>query len=145
MTRVYEFDVFLSHNGKDKPVVHQLKQILLTYAVKVWLDEDELRPGIPWQSLLEEAIRNSASVAVLIGENGVGPWEDEEMQAALHLALKDKRPVIPVLLTNAPVQPQIPEIPLFLGNRTWVDLRGGLTDRNLSQLLWGVTGKKLTP
>src|ERR1700722_12753105 len=96
------FDVFLSHNSKDKPAVHELKKLLIMNGLSVWLDEDELRPGIPWQKLLEEGIRTSKSVIVLIGKDGIGPWEDEEMQGTLRLAVKDSRPIIPVILPDAP-------------------------------------------
>ena len=67
----------------------------------LWLDEDQLQPGIPWQPLLERGIKSSRSVAVLVGNDGVGPWEHEEMRAALQLAVKDGRPVIPVLLPGS--------------------------------------------
>jgi len=139
MTDDFTFNVFLSHNSKDKPAVRELKGLLSANGLGVWLDEDELRPGIPWQQLLEEGIKTSASVAVLIGKDGLGPWEDEEMQAALRLAVKDKRPVIPVLLPEASAKPKLP---MFLGNRTWVDLRAGLTEDGLAKLIWGITGVK---
>ena len=136
---VMEFDVFLSHNSNDKPAVHELAEALRDRDLKIWLDEDELQPGIPWQKLLEEGIRASQSVAVLVGSDGLGPWEDEEMQAALRLAVKDKRPVISVLLPGVSSEP---ELPLFLTNRPWVDLRDGLTDEGLGKLYWGITGRK---
>jgi len=103
------------------------------------LDEDELQPGIPWQQMLEAGIKHSKSVAVLVGKDGLGPWEDEEMQAALVLAVKDKRPCIPVLLPGASSKP---DLPMFLGNRTWVDLRAGFTKDGLAKVVWGITGKK---
>ena len=90
------FDVFLSHNSNDKPAVRELKGLLAANGLQVWLDEDELQPGIPWQQLLELGIKSSSSVAVLVGKDGLGPWEDEEMQGALVLAVKTKRPCIPV-------------------------------------------------
>jgi hypothetical protein len=34
---------------------------------------------------------------------------------------------------------------MFLGNRTWVDLRGGLTKEKLDLLQWGITGIKPNP
>lgn len=139
MSDDFTYDVFLSHNSKDKPAVREVERLLSANGLVVWLDEDELRPGIPWQNLLEEGIRTSRSVAVLVGKDGLGPWEDEEMQGALRLAANDKRPVIPVLLSGAPKRP---ELPMFLGNRTWVDLRTGLTDDGLAKLIWGITGKK---
>ncbi|MBL8873637.1 MAG: TIR domain-containing protein [Planctomycetaceae bacterium] len=136
---VNSFDVFLSHNGKNKSAVRDLKQQLLRYSLTVWFDEDELQPGIPWQKLLEDGIHQSSSIAVLIGKDGLGPWEDEEMQTALRLAVADKRPVIPVLMPGAAAQPKLP---MFLTNRTWVDLRNGFTTDGLNKLVWGITGNK---
>src|SRR3712207_3405107 len=100
------FDVFLSHNSKDKPMVRQLAEALAARGLQVWLDEWQLQPGLSSQQLLEEGIRASRSAAVLVGKDGLGPWEDEEMQAALRLAVRDQRPIIPVLLPDAPSQPQ---------------------------------------
>jgi len=34
------FDVFLSHNSKDKVAVRNLKRLLVLNGLKVWLDED---------------------------------------------------------------------------------------------------------
>lgn len=135
------FDVFLSHDSRDKPAVRELKAALERHGLKVWLDEDELPPGRNWQPLLAAAIRDCRSIAAVIGQDGLGPWEDEEIQAALKLAVGDKRPVIPVLLADAPGQP---ELPLFLATRTWVDLRPALNDHNLGRLVWGITGEKPT-
>ena len=139
MTVPSSYHVFRSHNSQDKTAVRELKDLLASYGLTVWLDEDELRPGIPWQELLESGIKASTSVVVLVGADGLGPWEDEEMQGALRLAVKDRRPVIPVLLPGAASQP---DLPMFLGNRTWVDLRSGFTADGLGKLVWGITGKK---
>jgi hypothetical protein len=76
---------------------------------------------------------------VLIGKDGLGPWEDEEMQGALVIAARTMRPCIPVLLPGASAQPQLP---MFLVNRTWVDLRAGFSDEGLTRLVWGITGRK---
>jgi hypothetical protein len=136
---VTEFDVFLSHNGQDKPAVRDLAKKLRAAGVSVWLDVEQLRPGLSWLSGLESGIRASRSVAVLVGSDGLGPWQEQEQQAALQLAVDDKRPVIPVLLPDAP---SAPTLPLFLLTRTWVDLRGGYTDKGIDPLIWGITGKK---
>ncbi|MGD8590857.1 MAG: TIR domain-containing protein, partial [Chromatiales bacterium] len=137
----FDFDVFLSHNGRDKPVVRELKRLLSKANVEVWLDQDELPPGRNWQPLIERGIRSSRSIAVLVGSDGLGPVEVEEMLAALELAFKENRPIIPTLLPGCPKQP---ELPMFLGNRTWVDLRGGYTERGMGRLIWGITGEKPT-
>lgn len=134
-----KFDVFLSHNSKDKPIVLDLKQQLSKAGLKSWLDEHELVPGENWQPAIEVAMTNSTSAAVCFGPAGIGPWEDEEMQALLTQAIKAKKRVIPVLLPDAPREP---DIPVFLGNRTWVDLRSGFTEEGLDRLVWGITGNK---
>lgn len=142
MSQPKPFNVFLSHNSKDKPMVRQLAEALKARGLTVWLDEEQLRPGMPWQRLLEQGIEDSASAAVLVGNDGLGPWEEEEMRAALELAVREGLPVIPVLLPDAPEQPRLP---MFLSNRTWVDMRGGFTDAHLNQLQWGITGVNPNP
>jgi hypothetical protein len=133
------FDVFLSHNSHDKPAVRRLKEMLEERGIAVWYDEDQLVPGRNWQPLLERGIEESASGAVVVGNDGLGPWEDEEMQVLLRHAVEEEKPVIPVLLPGAPREPKLP---LFLGNRTWVDCRPDFDDENVGKLLWGITGTK---
>ena len=134
------FDVFLSHNSRDKPAVRELAQRLAQHGIRVWLDEDQLIPGRPWQALLEKGIEQSSTGAVLVGKDGLGPWEDEEMQALLRHAATEGKPVIPVLLPGAKNKPKLP---IFLGNRTWVDLRGGFSERGIKRLVWGITGQRI--
>jgi hypothetical protein len=136
------FNVFLSHNSKDKPIVRPLAEALRARDLPPWLDEDQLVPGRPWQDALEEIIKTTRTTAVLIGKDGLGPWEKPEMRACIDEFVKRGLPVIPVLLPNAPRKL---ELPLFLKAFTWVDLRGGLTDEGLSKLVWGITGIKPSP
>jgi hypothetical protein len=133
------YDVFLSHNSNDKPAVRNLAVELRKRGLKVWLDEDDLRPGQPWQDQILAAIQDSVSVAVLIGKDGIGPWHKEETRSALDFAVRDSRSVIPVILPGAP---KAPPLPPFLDNRTWVDLRPTLNKTGLDKLIWGITGKK---
>ena len=42
-----------------------------------------------------------------------------------------------------PGAPSQPDLQMFLGNRTWVDLRNGLTTDAVEKLVWGITGTKL--
>lgn len=133
------FDVFLSHNSKDKPAVRKLAEVLRSRGLKVWLDEWELVPGRPWQEALEEVIETTGSSAVLVGKDGLGPWQDEEMRGCLSEFVSRKLPVIPVLLPDAP---DVPNLPFFLKRFTWVDLRGGLTEEGIDRLQWGITGSR---
>ncbi len=135
----FEFDVFLAHRSSDKPLVRELKQRLADVGLKAWLDLDELPPGAEWLPLLEEGLRASKSIAVLIGPDGLGPWEAKEMQAGQLLATMRKRPVIPTLLPGCKKRP---ELPLFLEIVTWADLSNGFTLDSIEQLKWGITAQK---
>jgi mannitol/fructose-specific phosphotransferase system IIA component (Ntr-type)/phosphotransferase system HPr-like phosphotransfer protein len=138
----FQFDVFLSHNSSDKVIVRELKHRLSIRELKVWLDEDELRPGMRWQEHLELGIRASKSVVVVVGKNGLGPWEIQEMHSALILAVSNNRPVIPVLLPDAPLEPKFP---MFLEIRTYVRLDAKWTEEAIGRIVWGITGNKPAP
>jgi hypothetical protein len=130
------FDVFLCHNGADKPAVRAIGRALKTRGILPWLDEWELPPGQPWQRLLEQQIESIRSAAVCVGSAGVGPWQEQELYGFLREFVARRAPVIPVLLPNAP---QAPELPVFLRAMTWVDFRQQEVDP-LERLEWGITG-----
>jgi len=133
-----DFDVFLCHNGQDKATIKQIGECLKQHGILPWLDEWELRPGLPWQRLLEEQIEKIKAAAVFVGEDGLGPWQQQELDAFLREFARRGCPVIPVLLKDAP---QKPELPMFLRAFTWVDFR--VADPNpMQRLIWGITGER---
>jgi TIR domain len=90
------FDVFLSHNSKDKPTVRRIAEALRDRGLRVWLDEWELIPGRLFQEAIEDIIKSVRAAAVLVEPNGLGPWEDPEMRMCLTQLVRRKLPVIPV-------------------------------------------------
>ena len=71
----FNFDVFLSHNGKDKPAVENIARLLRDeYNLKAWLDKWHLVPGEAWQEGLEDALDECQTFAVFLGPSGIGPW-----------------------------------------------------------------------
>jgi ActR/RegA family two-component response regulator len=132
------FDVFLCHNTQDKPRIKQIGNDLISRGLRPWLDEWELRPGLPWQDALEQQIGEINAAAVFVGKNGIGPWQEAELRAFLGEFVSRKCPVIPVLLSNAPKKPVLP---VFLRGMMWVDFRRTDPDP-MRQLIWGITGKK---
>ncbi len=132
------FDVFLSHNSRDKPAVIKLAKRLKAQGLNVWLDVWELRPGQPWQEALEHIIETTQTAAVLVGADGFGPWQSREMRGCLSEFAEHGKAVIPVLLPTCPTE--VPELPFFLKQLTWVDLREGKEDSGFYNLIWGITG-----
>jgi GTPase SAR1 family protein len=133
-----DFDVFLCHNNKDKPKVKEIGEKLKEQGILPWLDEWELRPGVPWQRLLEQQIGQIKAAAVFVGKDGMGPWQRLELEAFLREFASRGCPVIPVLLSNSPKQPALP---IFLRGMTWVDFRRQEPDP-MEQLIWGITGER---
>jgi hypothetical protein len=131
-----DFDVFLCHNSDDKPAIKLIGDQLKDFGILPWLDEWELRPGLPWQRSLEEQIKNIKAAAVFIGKKNTGPWQDTELDAFLREFVRRNCPVIPVLLADCGQQPALP---VFLQSMTWVDFRQPDPDP-MSQLIWGITG-----
>jgi hypothetical protein len=142
MTESGKFDVFLSHDSRDKRSVRELAQALVNRGMRPWFDEWELIPGRSWQDALKSALTETRSVAVLIGSDGIGPWQILEQEAILREASRRGLPVIPVLLPHAS---ESPELPVFLAGRTYVDLRQGLSKEGLARLEWGITGSRPAP
>jgi len=160
---VGQFDVFLCHNSKDKDAVKRIGRQLQAKGLLPWLDEWELAPGVSWQPELEKVMDRIGSAAVFVGPNGIGPWQEEEVQAFLRKFTNSGRPVIPVLLPKPTAQrgsrrvkgssrgqvrhaPQLvpgdlPKLPILLESRTWVDFTRKEPDP-LDRLIWGITGTK---
>lgn len=136
------YDVFLSHNSSDKPAVELLaRRLSEECGLQPFLDKWHLIPGEPWQEALERALDASRTCAVFLGKADLGPWENEEMRAALDIRTTqpDFR-VIPVLLPDAHF-PERGRLPRFLTRLTWVDFRAGLDDAEAFQrLVCGIQG-----
>jgi internalin A len=128
------FDVFLSHNSIDKPAVRELAKRLQAYGVRYWLDEEHLTPGETWQQELASAIRECRTIIILVGAQGVGPWEAEESAIGLDHAARGKKRVIPVLLPRAPKLSELPAQFDFLASRTWIEFKEEFSEVIVSRL-----------
>jgi len=133
--KTQDFDVFLCYNPPDKDTVKKIAQQLKL----PWLDEGELRPGMPRLPGIEEQIGKCKSAAVFVGKNDRGPWQDMEIDAVLRnfVNREQKCPVIPVILPGCV---DTPKLPLFLEGMTWTDFRQRESEP-MTSLIWGITGK----
>jgi WD40 repeat protein len=117
------YDVFISYNWRDHAPVENVARALRERGLTVFLDRWYIVPGRPWPQVLEEAIDACRAVAVFLGPQGMGHWQQREKDLALERQSRDPGfSVIPVLLPGA--DPALG----FLSLNTWVDLRTGLDD-----------------
>jgi hypothetical protein len=132
------FDVFLCYNSVDKPQVLLIAKKLKEAGILPWLDIWDLPPGKPWQHELERQIPTIGSAAVFIGEAGVGPWQESEIEGFLDEFAQRGVPVIPVLLPNVTKEPKLP---IFLRRMHQIDFRMNDPDP-FRTLIRGITGQR---
>jgi WD40 repeat protein/energy-coupling factor transporter ATP-binding protein EcfA2 len=141
------FDVFLSHNSREKPVVERLARRLRDAGLEPWLDAWCLTQGGRWQDELAGGLRASRACAVFIGPNDAGDWEREEVGVALDWAAKHRGFRVFLVLLPGVAEPfDAGALSPFLSTRTWVDLRGGVeSPRAVQALINAIKGVPLDP
>ena len=125
------FDVFFSYHWHDHAPVEAVARTLTERGLRVFLDRWYLTPGQPWPQALERTLACCNSVAVFLGADGLGPWQQRERDLALDRQGREPGfPVIPVLLTRA--DPALG----FLKLNTWVDLSSNVADQAALDILF---------
>ncbi len=133
-----EFDVFLCYNKEDMEEVNEIAGELLKRGVHAGLDKYEIKPGLPWQQVLENNINSVKSAAIFVGSHGIGKWQKIEIDAFVRQFVSRGCPIIPVILKSCSA---VPKLSVFLEGMHHVDFRQ--KDPNpMDQLIRGIIGKK---
>ncbi|MBE7380707.1 MAG: toll/interleukin-1 receptor domain-containing protein [Leptolyngbya sp. SIO1E4] len=137
-----QFDVFLAHSSKDKPLIRQIYRQLKTRGIRPWLDEEEIAPGTKFQDEIQQAIKQIKTAAIFFGKGGLGGWQALELKSFISQCVERNIPIIPVLL---PGVENIPEELIFLQEFHAVFFKDNIEDKKaLFQLEWGITGTRPT-
>lgn len=141
------YDVFLSHNSKDKPAVERIANKLRELGFEPWLDKWHLAAGQSFQAGIESGLRASNACAVFFGPHGPGAWQKAELEVAQDRAVKDPDfRLFLVLLPGVPEPFDATVLPAFLNMRTWVDLRPGYEDpQRFQPLVSAIAGLPIGP
>jgi TIR domain/GlcNAc-PI de-N-acetylase len=97
------WDVFVSHNRKDKAWVRVFVQHLRELGLRVFFDEDSISVGGEFHREVSEALEQSqAFVFIITAASTLSPWVDDEIDMALsyRAASKHQLKVIPVYLES---------------------------------------------
>ncbi|HKS43318.1 MAG TPA: TIR domain-containing protein [Blastocatellia bacterium] len=135
-----KFDVFLSHNSKDKAAVEKIAKRLLAVGIRPWLDKWHLSPGDTVSDILERAIKTIPCAALFFGPADIGKWHIMEVRTYVEKWASDDARMIPVIL---PGIDETPELPLFVRQTLWVDMRDWEKDKDdgFYRLVCGILGK----
>jgi hypothetical protein len=109
--------IFLSHTGVDKPFVRRLRDDLLAHGVqRVWLDEAEIEIGDSLIAKIEEGMKVSRYIAVVLSQKSIGaPWVKKELDVAMNREIASGEVVVlPLLYEQC-------ELPEFLKGKLYAD------------------------
>lgn len=106
MPEDFKFDVFLSHSAKDKPVVRELAALLQRDGLRVWLDEEQIKPGDSIPAKIEEGLERSHVLVLCMSVNAFGSdWAQLEAGTfRFRDPLNKERRFIPLRLDVAPIK-----------------------------------------
>ena len=134
------FDIFLSHNSKDKAAVEKIAKRMLSVGLRPWLDKWNFSPGDTVSDTLEKAIKTIPCAALCFGPADIGKWHIMEIRAYMEKWASGDARMIPVILPDVE---EAPELPLFVRQTVWVDMRDWENDQNdgFYRLVCGILGK----
>jgi TIR domain len=104
MSAPFEFDVFLSHSSKDKPVVQALAERLRAAGLKVWFDAWEIRIGDSIFAKIEHGLEHSHKLLLCMSANAFeSDWATLEQQTRRFRDPQNReRSFIPLKLDDTP-------------------------------------------
>ncbi|AKB47719.1 hypothetical protein MSKOL_1942 [Methanosarcina sp. Kolksee] len=100
---LFEYDVFICHSSKDKPIVDSLIKDLKKKSVTYWVDKEQINFGDPVTQKIEEGLKNSKYVVPCLSKNfTISGWTRAEYGSILNreFSSKSKRIIIPLKLDN---------------------------------------------
>src|SRR3954471_9988008 len=114
----FTYDVFLSHNSKDKPRVRKLAEDLRDAGLRVWFDEWVLKPGDDIYLAIERGLEAARAQVLCLSPAALGSdWVALERSTVLFRDPTNAgRRFIPLLLANC-------DLPDALRRYKYVDYR----------------------
>jgi formylglycine-generating enzyme required for sulfatase activity len=117
--------VFISYSRKDLSFINTLVADLKNAGLDVWYDVSHIAGGARWRSEIENALRNSQYVIVVLSPDSIASeWVEREFLFSSNL----RRKIIPVMYRFC-------ELPLNYVDLNYIDMQGNNYGRNFHQLL----------
>ena len=124
----YKYDVFISHNKAQKPLVRQIVNQWRSLGLKVFFDEDNIDPGEYVAAALSRGVEDSHYIVLMITPEAMaGQWIAMECCSAVQEDPdSENRRLIPVLLEPTPRN----NIPIYIKCRNYLDFTDRQTRRD---------------
>lgn len=98
----HKYDVFLSYNSRDIGYVGELYETMSSRCgMNIWFDQTGLSGVTGMSPELRKAIDLSRIFALVLGRNGLGPWQERfELRSALLKIIRGQMPFVLLLLPD---------------------------------------------
>ena len=112
----FEYDVFICHSSKDKPIIDNIVKDFKRERITYWLDAEQINFGEPITEKIEDGLQKSKYIMPCLSVNlARSGWTRAEYGSILNAELsgKSERIVIPLKLDNCSES----DIPLLLRDK----------------------------
>ena len=117
--------VFISYSRKDQAFVERLVEDLKKTGLDVWYDLSGLEGGSRWRAEIQNAIKNSRYVLVVLSPDSIeSEWVEREFLFASNLKLK----IIPLLYRQC-------DLPMNYLNLNFIDVQGKKYPHNFKEIM----------
>lgn len=103
--------IFFSYSRDNSEFVIELAKELREAGATIWLDQLDIKPGTRWDRSIEEALKSSNTLLVILSKSSV---ESHNVMDEVSYALEEGRTVVPVLFEDC-------EIPFRLRRLQYAD------------------------
>lgn len=126
--------VFISYSRKDLAFVQHLVDDLKKANLDVWYDLSGLEGGSRWRTEIQNAIKNSQHVIVVLSPDSVeSEWVEREFLFASNL----KRKIVPLMYKQC-------ELPMNYLNLNFIDVQGKKYYQNFGEILEALSIKPVS-
>src|SRR5215813_8856473 len=134
---------FLSYHSPDQALAERLKAALQRKDTdaQVFFAPSSLRAGGFWSRALAEEIAQADAFILLVGEKGVGHWQELEYDEALEKRVKFADFPIILVLLEGQTAPGLP----FLRRLHWIITPDPSSEKDVARLIDAVSGSTTRP
>jgi hypothetical protein len=92
------WDVFISHASEDDAYIDTLKRTFIAAGIRVWVDDAVLRWGNRLRSRIDDGLKRSQFVIVVLSKAflGVKKWTEYELDSAFALETVNRERILPL-------------------------------------------------
>jgi len=95
---------FISYSREDSEFALRLAADLRQAGARIWLDQLDIALGTPWDSMIEQALREAATMLLVLSPASV---KSENVRNEISFALQEKKTIIPILRQDCAVPLQL--------------------------------------